>query len=126
MPKILIVDDDTVLGRMYKSKFKSQGFESEHVSNGEEALKIIEDFIPDLILTDIMMPKVSGLELIDELKKNKLTANIPIVTMTNLKDEKNKMAALQKGAVEHIFKNEQSLKEVVSKINNYVKVEHPS
>ena len=116
MSKILIVDDDSVLARLYKSAFENEGHEVDMSFNGEEAWPKVKEFKPDLVLSDIMMPRVNGLELLKEIKKDKSTKAIPVVVMTNLKDEENEAIALKEGAVKILGKNEHDLREIVEMI----------
>ena len=66
MAKLLIVEDDVVIRRLYASALKAEGYEVETAGNGEEGLKKVKEFMPDLVLTDIMMPKMDGLELLKQ------------------------------------------------------------
>lgn len=80
MPSVALVVDDSMLIRYTVCRFlEERGFTVESATNGVEALQILERVHPDLIFTDIQMPKMSGSELITELKKNPNTAGIPII-----------------------------------------------
>jgi CheY-like chemotaxis protein len=80
MPAVALVVDDSMLIRYTVCRFlEERGFAVEAATNGEEALQILERIHPDLIVTDMQMPKMSGSELITALKKNPETANIPII-----------------------------------------------
>ena len=114
MPKILIIDDDTVLSRMYKSAFEFAGYKADCAMDGEEGLLKVKEFKPDVILSDIMMPKIDGLEFLKKVKSKKDTKNIKIIVMTNLRDEENTKTALNTGAEKVIIKNEQGPTEVVN------------
>jgi len=82
MPAIALVVDDSMLIRYTVCRFlEERGFAVESATNGVEALKILERVLPDLIVTDMQMPKMSGSELITELKKNPVTAGIPIIVV---------------------------------------------
>ena len=82
MTKILLVEDDPLIYRMYQKLFTLEGFETEIAENGQEGLDKIASFQPDIILLDIMMPKMDGLELCLRLKKDPETKSIPVVMMT--------------------------------------------
>jgi CheY-like chemotaxis protein len=85
MPAVALVVDDSMLIRYTVCRFlEGRGFEVESATNGVEALRILERVRPDLIFTDMQMPKMSGSELITALKKNPETAGIPIVIVAGL------------------------------------------
>jgi len=80
MPAVALVVDDSMLIRYTVCRFlEERGFQVESATNGLEALQILERLRPDLIVTDMHMPKMSGKELIDALKSNPATANIPLI-----------------------------------------------
>jgi len=120
MNKVLIVDDDTVLARLYKSVLESENFEVDTAFDGEEGFTKAKEFKPDLILSDVMMPRVTGLEMLKNLKADSQTKNIKVIVMTNLKDDENAKIASQLGALSFIIKNEQNPKEVVEIIKKYL------
>jgi CheY-like chemotaxis protein len=96
MPAVALVVDDSMLIRYTVCRFlEERGFAVESATNGVEALQILERVHPDLIVTDMQMPKMSGGELITELKKNPETAGIPIIIVAGRAsgfDEKEKRA----------------------------------
>ena len=96
MPAIALVVDDSMLIRYTVCRFlEERGFAVESATNGAEALQILERVLPDLIFTDMLMPKMSGSELITALKKNPKTAGIPIIIVAGRAsgfDEKEKRA----------------------------------
>ena len=77
MAKILLVDDDTLLLRMYLKKLENDGYDVEYAVDGDAGLDKAKKFKPDLILLDIMMPKVNGYEVLKSLKSDDTTKNIP-------------------------------------------------
>ena len=102
MPAVALVVDDSMLIRYTVCRFlENRGFTVESATNGLEALQILERVRPDLIFTDITMPKMSGSELITALKKNQRTANIPIIIVAGrgsgfTKEEKRATFAIYK------------------------------
>jgi len=82
MAKLLIVDDEVSIREVFRLRFEKAGHEVSEARDGEEALTIAQESLPDLILLDIMMPKVDGLEVCFKLKNNPRTKLIPIVMMT--------------------------------------------
>lgn len=117
MAKILLVDDDPLLIRMYQTKFQNDGHIVEVASDGDEALKKAADFAPNLILLDIMMPKVDGLEVLERLKKDETTKSIPVVILTNVGGSNDDIQrGLELGAVAYLVKADYTPAEVVSKV----------
>ena len=68
MAKLLLIEDDSLMIRMYSRKFEADGFELKTALNGEEGLATAKEFMPDIILLDVMMPKMNGLQVLDALK----------------------------------------------------------
>ena len=116
MTKILIVEDDPLMSRMYQKIFKFDGLETVMAENGEVALTKVRSENPTLILLDIMMPKMNGLEVLDRLKSDPQTKAIPVVMLTNLAGSQDAETALQKGAVKYIIKSENDPKQVVKMV----------
>jgi len=116
MTKILIVEDDPLMSRMYQKIFKFEGYEVDFAGNGEEGLDKIRTGKPTLILLDIMMPKMNGLEVLDKVKQDPETKEIPVVMLTNLAGTQDAEAALTKGAVKYIIKSEYEPKQVVNMV----------
>ncbi|MEX2361712.1 MAG: response regulator, partial [Patescibacteria group bacterium] len=81
---ILLVDDDLTLREMYFERLKAEGFTVEMAKDGEEALAKAADIKPSIILLDIMMPKINGLDVLRKLKEGEVTKNIPVIVLTAL------------------------------------------
>lgn len=117
MAKILLVDDDLLLARMYQKKLENDGYEVLVAEDGEVALKNILSFAPDLILLDIMMPKIDGYEVLKRLKGDTRTSSIPVIFLTNVgatDDDIEK--GLELGAVAYLVKANNRPKAVVAKV----------
>ncbi|MAF81102.1 response regulator [bacterium] len=112
MAKLVLIEDDPIMIRMYEKAFSFEGHKVETANNGADGIKKIKQMKPDLVLLDIMMPKMNGLEVLDKLKGTDDTKDVPVVVLTNLASEKDAEAALSKGAVRYIIKSEQDPKEV--------------
>lgn len=122
MAKILIVEDDSLLSNMYAAKFKKDGFDVSTAGNGEEGLAKIQSEKPDIILLDIMMPKMNGLEVLEKVKADNALKSIPVILLTNLargEDDVNK--GLELGAVAYLVKSKVTPVEVVTKIKQVIK-----
>jgi len=117
---ILIVEDDPLMNRMYQKIFKFEKYEVQTASNGEEGLEKARQIKPTLILLDIMMPKMNGLEVLGKLKSDPDMKGIPVIMLTNLAGEKDAETALMKGAVKYIIKSEHDPKQVVSIVKEII------
>lgn len=116
MAKILIVEDDPLMSRMYQKIFTFEGYEVDMAENGEVGLEKARTSKPTLILLDVMMPKMNGLQVLEKLKSDPETKAIPVVMLTNLAGESDAETAMTKGAVKYIIKSEHEPKEVSSMV----------
>ena len=114
--KILIVEDDPLMSRMYQKIFTFEGYEVEMASDGEEGLEKAKAVSPTLVLLDVMMPKMNGLQVLEKLKLDPATKAIPVVMLTNLAGQKDAEVALEKGAIKYIVKSEYEPKQVVNMV----------
>lgn len=121
MPKILIVEDDVFLSKMYSKKFQVAGYQVQIARDGIDALNKVKESKPDLVLMDILMPKLNGLEVLDKLKSDPETKSIPIVMATNLSTTDDAETALRKGAAKYIVKSEVTPSELVKIISSLIK-----
>ena len=101
--KILVAEDEEVMLMTIEMKLKNEGFEVVCALDGREALRILENYTPDIIITDILMPYTSGLELISIVKSGK-NKKIPIIVLSGLGNESTVMEAFQLGADDFITK----------------------
>ena len=101
--KILVVEDEPLMLMAIETKLKNEGFDVTGTSDGREAIKILETLQPDLIITDILMPFISGLELIGIVRSN-YTKKIPILVLSGFGQEATVMDAFQLGADDFITK----------------------
>ena len=117
MKKILIIEDDPFLSEMYAAKFIENGFEAEVSSDGKSGLVKIEDFHPDLVLLDIVLPKMDGFEVLKKIKEKEELKEIPIVLLTNLGQKNEVEKGIVLGAEEYIIKAHFTPTAVVAKVN---------
>jgi CheY-like chemotaxis protein len=106
MKKILIIEDDPLMQRMYQIAFSAGGFDVDIASDGQEGLEKSISSSPNLILLDVMMPKVNGFEVLDRLKNDEITKGIPVIMLTNLSVEKDAETAVSKGALKYLVKSD--------------------
>lgn len=118
--KILLVEDDTALAGVYRSRLELEGFEVSEVNNGEEALSAAIDFKPDLILLDAMMPKISGFDVLDILRNTPETANIRIIMLTALSQPKDKERAESLGVDDYLVKSQVVIGDVVERVKHHL------
>ena len=119
--KILLAEDDLQLVDMYNRKFELEGFDVRIAEDGQKALEVLEDFKPDIILLDIMMPRVTGLEVLEAVKKKPEFADTLVVMLTNLADEKTAERIYELGATDYIVKAEMTPLEVSSRVKELIK-----
>ncbi|MDB5178426.1 MAG: phoP [Patescibacteria group bacterium] len=116
MARILIVEDDPLMSRMYQKIFTFESYEVEMAGDGQEGLDKAREKPPTLILLDVMMPKLNGLQVLEKLKEDPKTKAIPVVMLTNLAGQQDAEGALAKGAIKYIIKSEHDPKEVADMV----------
>ncbi|PIU58192.1 MAG: two-component system response regulator [Deltaproteobacteria bacterium CG07_land_8_20_14_0_80_38_7] len=104
LPKILIVDDNKVNVELLRSQLKPYPYDIEVSFDGEDALEKIQRMLPDLVLLDLMMPKISGFEICRSVKQNKDTQFIPVIVITALQELDDKIKAIELGADDFLVK----------------------
>jgi len=119
--KILIVEDDAFLAEMYATKFKLEGFEVVVAGDGEEGLKLAGSEIPDIILLDILLPKLDGFAVLKKVKKDSKTKAIPVILLTNLGQKDDIKKGLEEGAEGYLIKAHFMPSEVVDKVRKLIK-----
>lgn len=115
--KLLIVEDDFFIRDIYTKKFSSLGFMVEIAENGNSALKKLETLMPDIILMDVTMPYLDGLEVLEEIKKKPNLRSIPILILSNISEKEKVEKALEMGADNYLIKSHFTPLEVVAKVD---------
>lgn len=100
-PHILVVDDEPQITRVLRTSLNAQGYEIRAANDGETALEIVKDFAPDLVITDLAMPRMNGIELCRRLRQ---TSQVPIIVLSVRGEERSKVEALDSGADDYITK----------------------
>lgn len=113
--KILVVEDDEFLFDAYRLKLEKENFEVAIAHDGEEALKQADLFKPDLIILDIVMPKMDGIETLKRLKKNPRTSSIPIIIASNVDQAEKVNECKQLGAVDYFVKSNITINSLAEK-----------
>jgi len=117
--KILIIDDETLLVNMYKTALMVEGYEVDSAESGDEGLAKIKSVKPDLILLDIMLPRITGPEILDTIKADAELSKIPVIMLTNLTWTPDPKTMLAKGALEVWLKANTRPKDLLKRVNNF-------
>ena len=119
--KVLIVEDDAFISSIYKTKLEREGFEALTAENGVEAMKLLEAIVPDMMLLDIIMPYMDGMEVLKSIKKDDRWKKIPVILLTNLSEKEKIDEALGIGADDYLLKSHFTPSEVLEKVNSLLK-----
>lgn len=118
--KILLVEDDQGLGNVYQVRLGAEGFDVRWVQNGEDALKTAIDYRPDLILLDVMMPKLNGFDVLDILRNTPETKETKIIILTALSQPSDIERAKQLGASDYLVKSQAVITDVMDRIRYHL------
>ena len=118
--KILMVEDDDALASVYQTRLQAENFDVRRVNNGEDALAATLEYKPDLILLDVMMPKVSGFDVLDILRNTPETANVKVIMLTALSQDADKEKAENLGVDDYLVKSQVVIADVIERIKQRV------
>lgn len=118
--KILIIEDEKPMAKALELKLNNSGFIATAVFNGQEGMNLIEKNKFDLILIDLVMPRMDGITFLRKLKKEQAGKNIPIIILTNLGDSNNVAEALNEGSFNYLIKTDWTLEEIVQKVKRTI------
>ncbi len=113
---ILLIEDESALQKTFSEILKQEGYETIAALDGEIGLRLAKLKKPDLVLLDLVLPKMHGFEVLKALKEDKETPNIPVIVLTNLEGIEDVEKAIELGATTYLVKAQYSLEEVVAKI----------
>ena len=119
MRRVLVAEDDTFLAQSYKMGLEKDGYTVEIANDGNEVLEKVEEFKPDVIILDILMPNKNGIDTLKHLKKDNKTAKIPVIVATNVDDRDTQDKCMEYGANEYITKANISISEILEKCKKY-------
>lgn len=122
LKKILLVEDDDALASVYQTRLQAEGFDVKRVPNGEDALATALQYHPDLILLDVMMPRVSGFDVLDILRNTPDTTNIKVIMLTALSQDTDRQRAESLGVDDYLVKSQVVIADVVVKIKQHLGV----
>ncbi len=117
MTKVLVIEDDRYLGAAYSAKLTKAGFEFRIAVDGADASTVLADFVPDIILLDVVMPRKDGFTVLAELKKDSRYKDIPVMIVSNLEQQGDRNHAMELGATDFITKSQLTLDQIVERIN---------
>ena len=116
MTKIMLVEDDKSLRDIYNIRLAAEGYTTALASDGEEALSVVVQEKPDLIIADVMMPKISGFDMLDILRSQPETKNIKVIMMTALSSDEQRQRGEALGAEKYLVKSQVGIEDVVNAV----------
>ena len=118
MTKIMLVEDDNSLREIYSIRLTAEGYTIVSAGDGEEALAVAVRERPDLIISDVMMPKISGFDMLDILRSTPETQNIKVIMMTALSSEEQRQRGESLGADRYLVKSQVGIEDVVNAVHD--------
>ena len=116
MPKIMVVEDDQSLREIYSIRLTAEGYDIVSAGDGEEALAVAVKEKPDLVLSDVMMPKISGFDMLDILRSTPETKNIKVIMMTALSSDDQRKRGESLGADKYLVKSQVGIEDVIAAV----------
>jgi len=113
---LLVVEDDDFLVKMYDSGLTKEGFQVSTAEDGEAGVTTAGEVKPDLILLDLILPKMDGFSCLEKLKENPATKRIPVVILSNLGQDSDIKRGLEMGAEDYLIKTDYTVKQVGEKV----------
>ena len=120
MKKILLVEDEEIMISLLQKKLTKEGYEISVARDGEEGLKAMREVRPDLVLLDIIMPKMGGFEVMEGMQKDKTLAKIPVIVISNSGQPVELDRAQKLGAKDWLIKTEFDPQEVIDKVKKHI------
>lgn len=118
MKKILVAEDDKFLANAYRIKLQKSGYEVKITTDGQETIDVLKEFVPDVILLDLVMPVKDGFAALSEIKKSETLKYIPVVIASNLGQKEDIERGMKLGASDFIVKTDLSLDKLINKLNS--------
>jgi DNA-binding response OmpR family regulator len=116
MKKILFIEDEAAIQKTLGESLRKKGYEVKSALDGEIGLRLAKSENPDLILLDLILPKKHGLEVLEGLRQDKRTKDVPVIILTNLENVGEVEKAIELGATTYLIKANYSLEEVIEKV----------
>lgn len=114
--RLLVIEDDEFLVKMYESGLTKEGFDVTTAEDGELGITKAQEIKPDLILLDLILPKMDGFSCLEKLKENDATKRIPVVILSNLGQDSDVKKGLDLGAEDYLIKTDYTVKQVAGKV----------
>ena len=118
MTKIAIIEDDPVISQMYRMKFEADGFTVKVADNGLTGIKLVDEFRPDLILLDVLMPEMNGSEALKKIRSYDWGKDIPVIILTNLGTEEAPKELASLNISSYIVKANLTPRQVVDRVKS--------
>lgn len=118
--RILLVEDDNSLAAVYAERLKAEGFDVKRADNGEEALSAALNYHPDLVLLDVMMPKINGFDVLDLLRNTPQTADLKVIMLTALSQQSDQDRAKALHADDYLIKSQVVISDVIKRIRYHL------
>lgn len=114
--KVAIIEDDIAIVQMYRTKFENEGYEVATAPDGLTGLQLIESFAPDIVLLDLMMPNMNGLDMLSKLRNQPGGREAKVVVLTNMGDTETATKVYKMAADDYIVKAEMTPKQVAERV----------
>lgn len=116
--KIAIIEDDASIVQMYQTKFEAEGYEVKTAGDGVAGLQLLQDFAPDVVLLDLMMPNMNGLDMLSKLRNAPGGREVRVIVLTNMGDTETATKVYKMAADDYIVKAEMTPSEVLGRVKD--------
>lgn len=113
---VALIEDDPLIAEMYTTKFTKEGFAIQHAADGAAGLELVKKMKPDIILLDIIMPKMDGFQVLKQLRDDAAFTKTPVVMLTNLGQEEDVQKGRELGATDYFIKTNFTPAAIVDKV----------
>lgn len=118
MTKIVVAEDDKMISESLCAALKAKGYEVTPAYDGEQAVALAKEILPEIMLLDIMMPKLDGVSVLWELRANPATSGVAVIVLTNIGDAGTISKIFDAGAMDYLLKSDQSTVDVIQKVED--------
>jgi CheY-like chemotaxis protein len=123
--RVLFVEDDPTVAEMYKLRLELDGYQVTVASDGEEAVSMATEKVPDLIFLDIRLPKLDGLAVLERLRSEERTTHVPVVILSNYSERELVERGLRLGALEYLVKSQTTPAKLAGSLEGWLGAEPP-
>jgi CheY-like chemotaxis protein len=125
MPTVMVVDDTAIIRETVARLLRREGYQTLCAANGKEALAMLKFAVPDLLLMDIMMPEMDGMECLASLRQEPKFRLLPVIVMSALSDEEHQHQAQELGACDYLVKAKSSISQILERVRHCIDAEPP-